>query len=409
MDAVGCYFLNQLQLGLWLRTKDGSRFLLKDRERDIFRKLYALLDDRLWLHQEVADYWQLSRERIRQLEVKAFRKLSYRKREKDSPMGRVYAVLTDNHSLLLDDKERLACHFHDFREKHLPEWDEARFFRFVELFLGISELADIWKVVKKNAYATLVRKYKLPKVFEKVIWPEVTVFYPADYLQGFSPQRGQHAVSGKERSAAGERFSAKLGRLLFYESELENKFYRLLDKLRLVHTFCEQPFRLSVNLGKRTVTYTPDVLLQLKDGRCVVVEIKPLINMVETEVQRKFQMLAEYCKRQGWGILLSDGRRDITDLYRFPLNEDFEQALLQKLSVKRRLMRGDLRLLKEEYGTNEWQLARCILRHDLSYRVFPTLLWRTREGSICPLLKDRGVLSQSDDSLSSAPNSSLKL
>lgn len=245
----------------------------------------------------------------------------------------------------------------------------------------------------------MVRKYKLPKVFEKVIWPEVTVFYPADYLQGFSPQRGQHAVSGKERSAAGERFSAKLGRLLFYESELENKFYRLLDKLRLVHTFCEQPFRLSVNLGKRTVTYTPDVLLQLKDGRCVVVEIKPLTNMVETEVQRKFQMLAEYCKRQGWGSLLSDGRRDITDLYRFPLNEDFEQALLQKLSIKRRLMRGDLRLLKEEYGTNEWQLARCILRHDLSYRAFPTLLWRTREGSICPLLKDKVIgLSQPVDS-----------
>ena len=53
---MGCYFLNQLQLGLWLLTKDGSRFLLKDRERDIFLKLYALLDDRLWLHQEVAEH-----------------------------------------------------------------------------------------------------------------------------------------------------------------------------------------------------------------------------------------------------------------------------------------------------------------------------------------------------------------
>ena len=151
MDVVGCYFLDQLQRGLWLRTKDGSHFLLKDRERDVFLKLYALLDDRFWTHQEVAMYWQVSRERIRQLEVKAFRKLSYRKRQTDSPMGRVYAVLTNNHSLPLDDKERLACHFHYFREMHLPEWDEARFFRFVELFLGISELSDTWKFVKKTA------------------------------------------------------------------------------------------------------------------------------------------------------------------------------------------------------------------------------------------------------------------
>lgn len=394
MDVVGCYFLDQLQRGLWLRTKDGSHFLLKDRERDVFLKLYALLDDRFWPHQEVVMYWQVSRERIRQLEVKAFRKLSYRKRQTDSPMGRVYAVLTNNHSLPLDDKERLACHFHYFREMHLPEWDEARFFRFVELFLGISELSDTWKFVKKKVKKEEVafihiRKDKLEELFEKIIWPEEMVAYPADYLQSFSPQRGKHSTNSKERSTTGERFSAKLGRMLFYESVLENRFFRMLDLSHHVYTYCEQPFRLSVNLGKRTVTYTPDVLVQLKDGRCVVVEIKPLTNMVETEVQRKFQILAAHCRELGWGVLLSDGRGDITSLYRFPLNEDFEQALLQRLSVKRRLMRGDLRLLKEEFGANEWQLARCIFRHDLSYRVFPTLLWRTKEGSICPLLKDR--------------------
>lgn len=390
MDAVGCYFLNQLQRCLWVRTKDDSRFLLKDKERDIFQKLYVFQDDRLWMHQEVAEHWRLSRERIRQLEVKAFRKLSYRKKQQGSPVGRLYALLTDNHSLPLDDKERLACHFHNFREVHLPEWDEARLFRFVELFLGVSELADAWKAVRKKARSVHVRKKdKLEELLEKIIWPGDMVSYPVDFLQSFSPRRGQHSVNSKERSKTGERFSDKLSRMLFYESELENHFYCMLDQSRHVHTYCEQPFQLSVNLGKRAVTYTPDVLSQLEDGRCVVVEIKPLTNMVDMDVQRKFQTLAEYCHKRGWGVLLTDGREDITGLYRFPLNKDFEEALLQRLSAKRRLMRGDIRLLKEEYGTNEWQLARCILHHKLSYKVFPTLLWRAKEGSVCAILRDR--------------------
>ena len=82
MDSVGCYFIDQLQLSLWVRTKDGCRFLLKDRERDTFIKLYALWDDeREWQHQEVADTLHLTRERIRQMEMKAFKKLAYRKKQ----------------------------------------------------------------------------------------------------------------------------------------------------------------------------------------------------------------------------------------------------------------------------------------------------------------------------------------
>ena len=91
MDSVGCYFIDQLQLSLWVRTKDGCRFLLKDRERDTFIKLYALWDDeREWQHQEVADTLHLTRERIRQLEMKVFKKLAYRKKQSDTPPGRLY-------------------------------------------------------------------------------------------------------------------------------------------------------------------------------------------------------------------------------------------------------------------------------------------------------------------------------
>ena len=108
MDSVGCYFIDQLQLSLWVRTKDGCRFLLKDRERDTFIKLYALWDDeREWQHQEVADTLHLTRERIRQMEMKAcicgsINILSAAKAPKKDGKGNRYVDVITHHMPLLD-------------------------------------------------------------------------------------------------------------------------------------------------------------------------------------------------------------------------------------------------------------------------------------------------------------------
>lgn len=56
---------------------------------------------------------------------------------------------------------------------------------------------------------------------------------------------------------------------------------------------------------------------------------------------------------------------------------------------QRRLPIGCIHALKKEHGANSLHLADCILRHNLSYRAFPTLLWRTKKGGICQVLREK--------------------
>ena len=389
MDSVGCYFIDQLQLSLWVRTKDGCRFLLKDRERDTFIKLYALWDDeREWQHQEVADTLHLTRKRIRQMEMKAFKKLAYRKKQSDTPPGRLYTLLTSNNPQATADKTSLACHLHNFHEAHLPEWSKARFFRFTEYFLGVNKLENALKKAQRSPRPVREPEDKLKALYDKIIWPPEIMYRPVSDQPTFSPQRGLLPERESDLSITGEYFSPKLQRQVFYESALERSFFKALERPE-VHSYCEQPFTLSIDIGGKKHFYTPDVWIHLKDGRCIVVEIKPLDLMVDTEVQWKFQCLYEYCRERGWGVLLTNGRHDLSYLSTYPPNIAFEQALLQELSEKRRLTIGRIHALKKEYGANSLHLAGCILRHNLSYRAFPTLLWRTKKGGICQVLREK--------------------
>ena len=387
MSPAGCYFLDQLQLSLWMRSKNGSSYLLKDREREVFLKLYALWDSREWQHEEVADDLCLSRERIRQLEMKVFKKLGYRKKQASAPAGRLYALLTGNRPQAGTDKESLALHLHDFHATHLPEWDKARFFRFAEHFLKVNKLADILKKTQKDRQAVRKPKDKLEHIYGQIIWPQTVIYHPEPGLHSFSPQRTIQPEQDNGISVTGEYFSAKLQRMVFYESALEKTFFKAVEQSPNVPAYCEQPFTLSMEFNGKTFSYTPDILLQLKDGRRVVIEIKPLAHMVDTEVQRKFQHLSDYCREQGWGCLLTDGKHDLPYLSLYPSNPAFEQALLQALAANRRLTNGYIRSLQKEHGANSLHLARCILRHDLSYRTYPTLLWSTKGGGICQVLK----------------------
>lgn len=372
-----------------MRNKDGSRFLLKDKEREAFVRLYGMHDERLWQHQEVAEYLCLSRERVRQLELKVFRKLSYRKKQPHTPAGRLHALLTGGMTPSATDAGPIARHLHDFHASHLPEWDRERFFRFAELFLGMKGLAGALKKANRKASAERPVKDALAGLYDKIDWPAETDVFPHGYLHTFAPHRGLWNKQEEDAFKHGEFYSRKLQRNVFYESGLEKDFFGLLERSRQVCDYCEQPFTLTLDTDGVSFPYTPDVLIQLEDGRCLVVEVKPLIHMPVTEVLHKFGQLHAYCHAHGWGVLLCDGHKDISYLYHYPSNPAFEQALLHRLREKRRLTIGDIRKLKETCGGNALHLARCILHHGLSYREYPTLLWHVEGENVCETLMEQ--------------------
>ncbi|MCD7883660.1 MAG: RNA polymerase sigma factor RpoD, partial [Lachnospiraceae bacterium] len=48
---------------------------LPDRERDVIRLRFGFVDGKIWTLEEIGDQYHVTRERIRQIEAKALRKL----------------------------------------------------------------------------------------------------------------------------------------------------------------------------------------------------------------------------------------------------------------------------------------------------------------------------------------------
>ena len=86
MDAIGCYFLNNLVLCLYAQRKNDNVLLLKERERMLFISLYGLDETDTRNHTEMAAELGLCKERIRQLEVKVFKKFYLLQRRKYVPV-----------------------------------------------------------------------------------------------------------------------------------------------------------------------------------------------------------------------------------------------------------------------------------------------------------------------------------
>lgn len=59
----------------------------------------------------------------------------------------------------------------------------------------------------------------------------------------------------------------------------------------------------------------PDAIVFLDDGKGFVVEIKPLTEMANQSVQKKFKALLDFCEETGLGATLTDGRTDINHIF----------------------------------------------------------------------------------------------
>lgn len=151
MDAIGCYFLNNLVLCLYAQRKNDNVLLLKERERMLFISLYGLDETDTRNHTEMAEELGLCKERIRQLEVKVFKKFYLLQRRKYVPVMRIYNLLTNQGHYSRSGETDHIRFLMEFREIHLPEWEIYLFLRFVKLFLRLEGSERKWiNLIKRH-------------------------------------------------------------------------------------------------------------------------------------------------------------------------------------------------------------------------------------------------------------------
>lgn len=210
------------------------------------------------------------------------------------------------------------------------------------------------------------RSAALQRVFDHALWPTTT---RGDWtLARFSARRQVQL----DRERAGSFHSSKLGRAVQYESGLELAFLERLEQDPSVVAYQEQPVAVDYRLAGRRCVYVPDVAVLLDDGRALVIEIKPRMQMALLPNLCKWAALARWCGRHGAGVLITDGRASVTDMVLGRSDHDFCVELLDAV-----------RLAPLRYHAYRTGFGRDRTTADLAAAVGSTLVaWRTAPFSL---------------------------
>lgn len=169
----------------------------------------------------------------------------------------------------------------------------------------LRELERIERVATvADSYATA----HLQRWLDHIEWPADATLSPHPI-----PGRAIRHIDVTEEGH-GTTFLDKLGRHGAWDSRFEARLLRILNHSRMVATFQEQPVRVPYQHHGRTRPYYPDVVAQLRDGRTVLIEAKPIYEVAYAINQDKFDAGRVYAHSRGWGWLVWTDRDSIPEL-----------------------------------------------------------------------------------------------
>ena len=113
--------------------------------------------------------------------------------------------------------------------------------------------------------------------------------------------------------------SHKLGRVVECESGMEFAVYTWLEKSPEVRWYQEQPVAIDYTIGDKKHIYYPDAVVWDREGRVIVLEVKPAFNMFRRRTLQKALAAVAYLQPRGIGYLMVDSRgRTLSDFAKYP-------------------------------------------------------------------------------------------
>ena len=225
-------------------------------------------------------------------------------------------------------------------------------------------------------------KKKQPDIFRKVLWFSRQDKFDIDYFDVLQPCR---TVSEHPRYKSGVFYSEKCRRDIQYESGLELDFIKKhLEGNYAVLFYWEQPVAIPYRRGNIRTKTTPDFGVYLRSHHFVIVEVKPLAEMIDHRVQAKAEGVMAFCSRRGFGFLLTDGRHTPAQLLKGKVNRTLEKELSAALDggILRKIQTTGI---MESCNATQAELHRAVIRLDLKFKPYPFKLQR---GNQSPIFRD---------------------
>jgi hypothetical protein len=347
----------------------------RERDREIMQMRLGLAGDAMPV-EEVAELYGLSRERIRQIQVSVI---------KHAWVGQQAGV------------RRCWHHVHDTLRAALgggagqAQLDPNLVLSFVELVtplaprdLAVSLVASLCGLRTEDCRALLVEveerheeraQLRQQRALEEKKRGQLTAKiqrlvarseWPAGCANPdrctVSPQRDPRDQD--QWSNSGRWMSQRLGREVGYDSEAELRVFQLVDAADdLVESYCEQPVVIPYRLYGRRRVYFPDLLVDFRDGRRLLVEVKARLDEFAVyENVVKFEAAREYCRAKGWGFVAATDRiQTKQDLLQRHVDDRVEDALRAHLAT----------------GPTDWyQVEPLVREYDIRYSDIATLALR---------------------------------
>jgi hypothetical protein len=212
---------------------------------------------------------------------------------------------------------------------------------------------------------------KWSEVFSQTIYPdEVKLF---DEKHSILNNRLREPSKGS-LGQIGSFFSKKCGRNILYESGEEYRLYQIMENASKVVYYQEQPLAIPYKsyFKNKEYLYYPDIAVLTNDGRLVVIEVKPIISMVEQFTLEKSIAAISYLHDRGIGFNLVDASgNSIRKMRLFGENRLIEQKMLKIIDEKGILDYQTYKILIENTRLTGKQFAGFVVRNDLSLLRFP--------------------------------------
>lgn len=236
----------------------------------------------------------------------------------------------------------------------------------------------------ENSEQTLIKNPKKDtRAFESLLteirWPRET----SSGLERFSLLVGYNLPQAQEQDAGigGRRFfSEKLKRYVQYKTLLEMAFFQALEASEEVVFYQERPFKMIEEVRGKPLTCVPDTFFLLRDGRGVLVEVMSWDLMALHTHWDKFNALRLFCSRQGWGLLITDGRKSLQQIKQHPIALPFQTALLEALTNAENgsLSWNEYKAVRATYHGTHKDFIAIVLTQRLIWNIDPFTLRRKK-------------------------------
>jgi len=360
---------------------------LQERESQIFELRYGFMGGDIHTLEQIGQEFGISRERVRQIIQKCYNKIRSKGRRqiKNGKTNEACAELILYIEILVKlnaDENEVINRLIDLASSSLSYLPAAYGISLIAYFAYPNQyVAKLYidKAVKRlREYKAVLSKInqekrqaeKLQSLLAYIIWPKEVKLFTEEEIAGLECQR---KVSLKGEGNAGSFYSSKLNRLIEYESELELEFLLLLEQSDEVMFYQEQPLKVFYEHQGETKIYYPDILLILKDGRSIVVEIKPVFKMALQENLIKWSALRKFCAKKGLGLLVTDGRYSIQQVQHYHINSEFGNAIFAALQSGPLSWR-QYKEIRDIYNPSRNEFIALVLKNKLVWKLIPFTL-----------------------------------